>query len=131
MNREGAWEQTMARLSGGLLLCTLLVGCAFVRGNYGDEFNIADVAAIQKGVSTRADVTARLGAPDRIVGVNGHEVYQYYRYDLKSGTILFFSRTNVKSDDLYVMFDPNGVVNDVVFGRRTDGLSFQFWPFGD
>lgn len=115
----------------GLLLLSSPVGCAFVRANYGDQFNLADVEAIQKGVSTRADVTARLGAPDRIVAVNGQEVYQYYRYDLKSGTILFFSRTNVKSDDLYVMFDPNGVVNEVVFGKRTDGLEFQFWPFGD
>jgi len=109
----------------------LLSGCAFVRANLGDELNPEAVEAIQRGVSTRADVTNRLGAPDRIVQVNDREIYQYYRYDLKSGTILFFSRTNIKSDDLYIVFNSRGIVDDVVFGQRTNRLKFQFWPFGD
>ncbi len=109
----------------------LLEGCAFVRGNYGDEFNVEDIQAIKKGVTTREEVAARLGAPDRILEVNEHEVFQYYRFDLKSGLILVFSRTNIKSEDLYVLFNRDGVVEDVVFGKRTDPPKFQFWPFGD
>ena len=113
------------------LSLTLLGGCAFIRGNMGDVIKDEDVATLKKGVTTRAQVASLLGAPERIIEANGHEIFQYYRYDVKSGMILFFSRTNVKGDDLYVMFNKNGVVDEVVFGRRTDRLKFQFWPFGD
>lgn len=120
-----------------LLACALslllggLGGCAFVRGSLGDAFEEEAIHSIQKGITTREEVTSRLGAPDRIVEANGHEILHYYRYDLKSGTILFFSRTNIKSDDLYILLNRDGVVHDVVFGKRTDRLSFQVWPFGD
>jgi outer membrane protein assembly factor BamE (lipoprotein component of BamABCDE complex) len=114
-----------------ILSLSLLGGCAFIRGNMGDAFNDKDVAALKKGVTTRAQVAALLGAPERIIEANGHEIFQYYRYDVKSGMVLFFSRTNIMGDDLYVMFNKEGVVDEVVFGKRTDRLKFQFWPFGD
>lgn len=114
-----------------ILSLSLLGGCAFIRGNMGDVIKDEDVAALKKGVTTRAQVAALLGAPERIIEANGHEIFQYYRYDVKSGMILFFSRTNVKGDDLYIMFNKNGVVDEIVFGRRTNRLEFQFWPFGD
>ena len=61
-------------------------------------------------------------------------MFQYYRYDAKSGSLLLilvnFARFNVKSDDLYVWFNDAGVVEEVLFGNRTDKLEFQFWPFG-
>src|SRR5574341_353819 len=103
-----------------ILSLTLLGGCAFIRANMGEVIKDEDVAALKKGVTTRAQVASLLGAPERIIEANGHEIFQYYRYDVKSGMILFFSRTNVKGDDLYVMFNKNGVVDEVVFGRRTD-----------
>ncbi len=115
---------------GILVMLTLVEACAFVRGNVGDEFRDDDVKSIQKGATTKAEVSTRLGAPDRIIEANGHEIFQYYRYDIKAGNILFFSRINVKSDDLYVFFNREGVVDDVVFGKRTDSLKFQVWPFG-
>ncbi|OLB55577.1 MAG: outer membrane protein assembly factor BamE [Nitrospirae bacterium] len=114
-----------------ILSLSLLGGCAFIRGSMGDAFKDEDVAALKKGVTTRAQVAARLGAPERILEANGYEIFQYYRYDVKSGMILFFSRTNVMGDDLYVMFNKKGVVDEVVFGKRTNRLKFQFWPFGD
>jgi outer membrane protein assembly factor BamE (lipoprotein component of BamABCDE complex) len=111
-----------------------LGGCSFSRGNIGDEFKAEDVAAVQKGTSTRGEVVLALGAPDRIVEANGHEIFQYYRYDIKVGSLLLlianFSRLNIKSDDLYVFFNREGIVQEVVFGKRTDRLRFQFWPFG-
>ena len=113
------------------LLCGLVMGCAFVRGKYGDRFNLEDVQAIKEGTSTRSDVAARLGAPDRIIEINEHEIFQYYSYDVKWGTILFFSRANVKGQDLYVFFNNDGVVDDVVFGKPKPDPEFQFWPFGD
>jgi outer membrane protein assembly factor BamE (lipoprotein component of BamABCDE complex) len=114
-----------------ILSLSFLGGCAFIRGSMGDAFKDEDVAALKKGVTTRAQVAALLGAPERIIEANGYEIFQYYRYDVKSGMVLFFSRTNVMGDDLYVMFNNKGVVDEVVFGKRTNRLKFQFWPFGD
>ena len=113
-----------------LVLCSsLLQGCAFVRGTYGEEVAQGDVTAITKGVSTRTDVVAVLGAPDRITEANGREIHHYFRFDVKSGFILFFSRTNVRSEDIFVIFDPKGIVEEVLMGKKKPPLEFQFWPF--
>ncbi|MGH7257144.1 MAG: outer membrane protein assembly factor BamE domain-containing protein [Nitrospiraceae bacterium] len=112
------------------MIVLLATGCAFVRGNYGEEVHQGDISAIKKGVSTRADVADLLGAPDRIVEANGHEIFHYFHYDMKSGTILLLNRTNIKSDDVFVIFDKNGVVEEVVAGKKRPELEFQFWPFG-
>ena len=109
----------------------VLSGCAFTRGKFGDQFDPADVEAIKKGVSTRMDVARQLGAPDRVIEVNEHEIFQYYNYDVKTGLVLFFSRTNIVGQDLYVFFNDNGIVDDVVFGKPKAAPKFQFWPFGD
>jgi len=37
----------------------------------------------------------------------------------------------VGSDHLWVFFNPQGIVEDVIFGTRTHGLEFQIWPFGE
>jgi outer membrane protein assembly factor BamE (lipoprotein component of BamABCDE complex) len=113
---------------------TSTMACSFSRGNIGDEFKAEDVAAVKKGASTRQDVVSALGAPDRIIEANGHEIFQYYRYDIKVGSLLLlianFSRLNIRSDDLYV-FLKGGIVQEVIFGKRTDRMEFQFWPFGE
>ena len=111
---------------------TSTMACSFSRGNIGDEFKAEDVTAVKKG-STRQDVVSALGAPDRIIEANGHEILQYYRYDIKMASLLLvianFSRLNIRSDDLYV-FLKDGIVQEVIFGKRTDRMKFQFWPFG-
>jgi hypothetical protein len=48
---------------------------------------------------------------------------------VKSGFVLFFSRTNIKSEDVFVIFDRSGVVEDIVSGKKKPPLEFQFWPF--
>lgn len=137
MGRNKKTSRARLRATAGMVLVTVLwaagtvTGCAFVRGKYGDQFNPGDVESIKKGVSTRTEVAALLGAPDRIIEVNEHEIFQYYYYDVKSGTVLFFSRTNIKGQDLYVFFNKNGVVTDVAFGKPKPPPEFQFWPFGD
>ena len=129
--QDARW--TLACLT--LLCLSLASGCSFNRGTIGDEFKQEAAAAIKKRVSTRTEVVSALGAPDRIVEANGHEILQYYRYDIKGEglflILLNFSRLNIKSDDLYVFLDKNGVVDEVALGKRTDRLEFQFWPFGD
>jgi outer membrane protein assembly factor BamE (lipoprotein component of BamABCDE complex) len=112
-----------------IMVGLLLQGCAFIRGNYGEELGQGDLTTIQKGISTRADVAAVLGAPDRIVEANGREIFHYYHYDIKSGSVLIFSRTNIKSAAIFVILDGAGIVEEVVAGKRKGPLEFQFWPF--
>jgi outer membrane protein assembly factor BamE (lipoprotein component of BamABCDE complex) len=117
------------------VIAMTLQGCAFSRGTLGDEVTTEAVSSIQKGVTTKADVLALLGAPDRVLPLNGRDVYQYYRYDGKVGSLLLivinFSRVSIKSDDLFVMMNQSGIVEDVISSKRTDNLEFRFWPFGD
>lgn len=112
----------------------MLQGCAFSRGTLGDDINADSVAAIKKATTTKAEVLSLLGAPDRLLQVNGRDVFQYYRYDAKVGSLLLilvnFSRVSVKSDDLFIILNGQGIVEDVILSKRTDGLEFRFWPFG-
>lgn len=118
-----------------LLLVVLSQGCAFSRGTLGDEINADAIATLHKGKTTKADVINLLGAPDRIVQLNGRDVFQYYRYDAKAGSLLLivlnFTRLSIKSDDLFVVMNQDGLVENVISSKRTDGLKFRFWPFGE
>ena len=106
-------------------------GGAFFRGNYDDDFKQEDVESIKIGASTRQDVAEILGAPERVIQVHDQQIFHYYNYTLKSGTVLFFSRTNVVGNDLYVFFSRDGIVQQVVLGRQKPPPKLQFWPFGD
>ena len=114
-----------------VVAAALLQGCAFFRANYDDEFKQEDVESIKIGSSTRQDVATILGAPERVIQVHDQQVFHYYNYTLKSGTVLFFSRTNVVGNDLYVFFSSDGIVQQVVMGRQKPPPKLQFWPFGD
>ena len=113
----------------------LVQGCAFSRGTLGDDIKTEAIDSIKKGVTTKTEVLTLLGAPDRVLQLNGRDVYQYYRYDGKVGSLLLivvnFSRVSIKGDDLYVMLNQNGVVEDVISSKRTQNLEFRFWPFGE
>ena len=125
-------RRSLLLLTAAVLLCQ---GCAFNRGTLGDDIKQEAVTAINKTTTTKAEVLSLLGAPDRILQVNGRDVFQYYRYDAKAGSLLLilvnFSRISIKSDDLFVILNREGIVEDVISSRRTDGLEFRFWPFGD
>ncbi len=133
-------RQRLARVIGinavlGTLILglVLLSGCSFNRGAWGDEFRNEDIQRIKKG-DRRADVVEILGAPDRIVEVNDHEILQYYRYEVRVtafAPLVAMARTYVVSDDLYVFLNKNALVDDVIFGRRSNKQEFQFWPWGD
>lgn len=116
-------------------LTILLQACAFSRGTLGEETKSEAVDSIKKATTTKAEVFSLLGAPDRLIQVNGRDVFQYYRYDAKAGSLLLilinFSRISIKSDDLYVILNRDGIVEDVISSKHTDGLKFRFWPFGE
>jgi hypothetical protein len=123
-------------MAGIIVLALVLTqGCAFGRGTLGDDIRSEAVAAIKKATTTKAEVLSLLGAPDRLLQVNGRDVFQYYRYDAKAGSLLLivinFSRLSIKSDDLFVILNREGIVEDVISSKRTDGLEFRFWPFGE
>jgi outer membrane protein assembly factor BamE (lipoprotein component of BamABCDE complex) len=122
-------------LRGFLAGAVLVQGCAFSRGTLGDHIKPDAIASIQRGTTTKAEVLNALGAPDRLLQLNGRDVFQYYRYDAKAGSLLLivlnFTRLSIKSDDLFVVLDKDGIVEDVISSKRTDGLEFRFWPFGE
>lgn len=108
-----------------------LPACVFVRGSVGEPFKDEDVALIHKGSSTRERVAILLGAPIEILDVGGYEIFHYRRFDSKLGYLLFLSRLNISSDHVYVFLNKKGIVEEVVYGKRTPKLEFQVWPFGD
>ena len=114
-----------------ILSFLFLPGCVFVRGGVGEAFKDEDIALIHKGSSTRERVAILLGAPVEILDVGGYEIFHYRRFDSKLGYLLFFSRLNITSDHVYVFFNEKGIVEEVVYGKRTPTLEFQVWPFGE
>jgi hypothetical protein len=122
-------------LAGIIIALMITQGCAFSRGTLGDDISSESVDAIKKATTTKAEVLALLGAPDRLLQVNGRDVFQYYRYDAKVGSLLLilinFSRVSIKSDDLFVILNRDGIVEDVILSKRTEGMNFRFWPFGE
>jgi outer membrane protein assembly factor BamE (lipoprotein component of BamABCDE complex) len=123
------------RLLGFAIVALLFQGCAFSRGTIGDEVKTEMVATIQKGTTTKTEVVNLLGAPDRLLQLNGRDVFHYYRYDAKAGSLLLillnFTRLSVKSDDVFVIVNRDGIVEDVISSKRTESLGFRFWPFGE
>lgn len=118
-------------LPGFLIVMGLMPGCAFVRGEVGEPFSEERLQTIEKGKTSRQEVSQQFGAPDEIVQANGHEIFHYRRYDSKLGWLLFFSRLNIGSDHLWVFFNEQGIVDEMVFGNRTKDVEFQVWPFGE
>jgi len=106
------------------------MGCAFVRGEVGEPFPEDRIKGLEKGKTTLQEVALQFGAPDEVVEANGYDIFHYRRYDSKFGWVLFFSRLNVGSDNLWIFFNSEGIVEEVVFGNRTGNLEFQVWPFG-
>ena len=120
------------RLVVGMVLLSVLVvgGCAFGRAKIGERLLDEEVEQIEKGVTGKAEVVRLLGPPQEVTRTLTHEVFHYTYTDGKMAFFLIFARANVKSDDLYIFFNDEGMVDEVIFGRRTDKLPFQFWPFG-
>ncbi len=119
------------------IMTTLLLtqGCVVTRGTLGEPLRDESIAQIKKGVSTTSEVVALMGAPERIVRGNDREIFHYYYYDGKSPALLLLIlnlvRMEVKSDNLYVMFGRNGLVEEVLYSKRTPNVEFKLWPFGD
>ena len=113
-----------------VLALVMTQGCAFSRGTLGEDIKSESVAAIKKATTTKAEVLSLLGAPDRLLQVNGRDVFQYYRYDAKVGSLLLilinFSRVSVRSDDMFVILAREGhVETSIVRSARWTGVSIM------
>lgn len=117
-----------------LVLCLMTTGCVVSRGRVGNPINEQHLQTIQKGVTQRGEIIELLGAPDRIITGNETDIYHYYYYDAKSPALLLLAFNifsfNVKSDNLYVFIDKQGVAQDIIYGKRTDGVDFTLRPWG-
>jgi outer membrane protein assembly factor BamE (lipoprotein component of BamABCDE complex) len=127
---------SIARLIGIVLLVLIATqGCVVTRGTLGEPLREEAIGQIKKGVSTTSDVVTILGAPERIVRGNEREIFHYYYYDGKSPALLLLIlnlvRMEVKSDNLYVFFGRNGLVEEVLYSKRAPNVEFKLWPFGD
>jgi len=91
---------------GLLVLVGLMGGCAFIRGEVGEPFSEDRIKALEKGKTTRQEVALQFGAPDEVVEANGYDIFHYRRFDSKLGWVLFFSRFNVGSDNLWIFLIP-------------------------
>ena len=115
-------------------LSLLINGCVLSRGRVGNPIQEESLSQIEKGISKKDSVVTLLGAPDRIIVGNDKEIFQYYYYDGKSpGLILLVFNilsVNVRSDNLYVFFDRQGIVQDVIYGKRTPEVDFTLRPWG-
>jgi hypothetical protein len=118
-----------------VLTLALLQGCVVTRGTVGEPIQEEAVSGIKKGKTTMAEVVSSIGAPDRIVRGNEREIFHYYYYDGKSPAMMLillnFIRVDVKSDNLYVFFNREGIAQEVVYGKRTGRTEFRLWPFRD
>jgi hypothetical protein len=118
-----------------ILALAMTQGCVVARGTIGEPLQEEAISSIKKGTTTMAEVVSLIGAPDRIVRGNDRDIFHYYYYDGKSKGMLLlllnFIRMDLKSDNLYVFFNRNGVAEEVVYGKRTDRTQFRVWPFGD
>ena len=115
-------------------VCVLLQGCVMVRGRVGNPIDETRIQQIEKGASKKEFVVSLLGAPDRIIVGGEKEIFHYYYYDGKSPGLILLAfnlvTLNVKSDNLYVFFDQQGIAQEVVYGNRTKELEFKLDPFG-
>ena len=123
------------QLAGIIIVLILTQGCVVTRGTIGEPIQEDVLSRIKKGTTTMAEVVSLIGAPDRIVRGNDREIFHYYYYDAKSPALLLlllnFIRMDIKSDNLYVFFNHDGIAEEVVYGKRTGRTQFLLWPFGD
>lgn len=119
-----------------LLLGISLVinGCVLSRGQVGNPIQEDHLNQIEKGITKKDSVVTLLGAPDRIIIGNDKEIFHYYYYDAKSPwlimVLLNLVRVNIRSDNLYVFLDRQGIVQDVIYGKRTQEVDFTLRPWG-
>lgn len=118
---------------GLVAVACLAMGCTIERSWVGSEIRSEPAEWIVVGTTTKPDVLATFGPPDRIVRLREGDVF-VYRYAQRNGfqleiedpfsgiEVFTWDRMQEKSDRLMVFFGPAGVVNSFGFRRGRDEL---------
>ena len=128
MRNSRSVRNRIALFSLALVMGLAGQGCVLSQATEGTGISDEQVARIEPGTSTRADVTRILGAPDRIIYSNEthdplfERVFEYDRTRRRTTffTVILFStaRSDSNADRVMVFFDDDGVVEDI--GVRLD-----------
>ena len=113
-----------------------LSGCVFARA----RTNIADfhtrVESVIVGQTRITEVSQLLGSPPNniIPAADGKTVFLYTFADSKTGglnLVIFNTRkSNVGVDTALIIFDKNGVVEQVNVSENSKDLEWDWWAFG-
>jgi hypothetical protein len=115
-------------LAVALAVLALASGCTIERRYLGSEIRAVPEEWIVAGTTTKPDVLAAFGPPDRILRQREGEVF-LYRYAQRNGfqieieepfsglEIFTWNRIQEKSDRLMVFFDREGVVSAFSYRR--------------
>ena len=127
-----------------LMLCTTIAGCNVIRITLNTSISQADVAFIEPGKTTLADVIGRLGTPDSITDSDSGVVATYRFLDMKYSRVnfgwlvkpwspidpdLIISRTGFGVDAFELLCDKRWVVTHQSFLRQLSGPRFNPYPF--
>jgi hypothetical protein len=130
--------QRIAKPLTSLLLLaamTATTGCMFSR----EQLNVADfpsqVASIQPGRSTLADLEALVGPATSVTPIGDKRLHVYTFSDSKTmgfNIIVFgVSKTNTGFDTALFLVDSRNVVESFAVTENSKDLPWQFWSFGD
>ena len=114
------------------LVLILIVGCV----SSGQRLETGKVDQIKKGVTTRTEVEALFGQPDRVTIVgNGKKImnYQYFESNVKGSTFIpyagaFIGGSKNHYQNLQIMLKEDGVVEDFELSDKkseTEGGAFN------
>lgn len=141
-----------ARNMSGLVLAATVTmigfaGCGFMtwsRLSFNDPIKPDDVAFIVSGQTTFAEVIAKLGAPDQLIGLKEGAVARYQFRDVKYFRVNFgwplrfvllenpdfvLANTGLGADVFQVTFDRGWVVQQHAFAKHQEAAQYRLWPF--
>jgi outer membrane protein assembly factor BamE (lipoprotein component of BamABCDE complex) len=117
------------------LFMILTWGCTIGRVYIGSDLRSDPKEKIQLGLTTKSDILAIFGPPERITSQFDGDifVYAYYRKNsskliieepvLTNWTLFSYTRIQEKRDHLVILFDKDGVVRNYGYQRGTQDLT--------
>lgn len=122
-------RQSFGRFGGIMVVLVSALGGCMSSGHKMDQ---SRVDQIQKGVTTRAEVEANLGAPDGVaIMPDGGRMLMYNYYEAKSQARnfipvvgMFGSGADTRRQTLQIVVGPNNVVRDYEMTDRTGQTNY-------
>ena len=110
----------------------VLAACEGKIATHGDPIDAVELARVQPGISTRADVVAALGTPSSVPLFDSNA---WYYISNREQTIAFLAPESVERQVVTVRFDDQGVVSSIdkfglERGREVDVVSRETPSFG-